>query len=235
MSLLTIVQHACRRANIPVPSSVYGTSDEQVAQILSILEEEGNDLSGRHTWQSMTFEATHTTVAAESQGAIATIASNGFRYILNNTIYDRTEKAQISIIDGPDWQATKAVTTAGTRYYARIRGGNLIATPTPTAGNTWAFEYASWNWITSSDGSTYRQYFADDADITLLPESILLSGLRWRWKKEKGLEYAEDFRSYETQLAQAAARDGMKHNLNLGATPGNRYPGVLVPDGSWMT
>ena len=81
MTLLSVVQRFCQRTNISVPATVYGSTDPQVLQIMALLEEEGADLSGRGDWQALTNEATHTTVATESQGDIATIASNGFRYI----------------------------------------------------------------------------------------------------------------------------------------------------------
>ena len=70
----------------------------------------------------------------------------------------------------------------------------------------------------------------------LLPETLLLMGLRWRWKKEKGVDYAEDFRTYESQVKDALGRDGGKPILNMGmdCNRGAR-PGIFVPQGSWLT
>lgn len=235
MTMLTTVQRFCGRTGLTVPSTVYGTTDPQIRQILAMLEEEGDDLSKRGAWQEITFEATHTTLAAEDQGAIATIASNGFNYIKNGTIWDRSLRLPVYVIDGQNWQAAKAMTLTGPRYQARIRGGKLISNPVPTAGNTWAFEYVSKNWILGVDGTTYKQYFTLDTDTILLPESIVLMGLRWRWKKEKGLEYAEDFRTYESQVKDALSRNGMKQTLNMGNSEPMVSPGVVVPLGSWIT
>lgn len=235
MTMLTAVQRFCGRTGLTVPSTVYGTTDPQIRQILAMLEEEGDDLSKRGAWQEITFEATHTTLAAEDQGAIATIASNGFNYIKNGTIWDRSLRLPVYVIDGQNWQAAKAMTLTGPRYQARIRGGKLISNPVPTAGNTWAFEYVSKNWILGVDGTTYKQYFTLDTDTILLPESIVLMGLRWRWKKEKGLEYAEDFRTYESQVKDSLSRNGMKQTLNMGNSEPMVSPGVVVPLGSWIT
>lgn len=233
MTLLSTVQRFCNRTGISSPTTVYGTTDPQITQILALLEEEGNDLSGRGDWEVLTNEATHTTVATESQGAISTIASNGFRYIKNNTIWDRSLKLPVYVISQSDWQAIKAFAVTGPRYHARIRGGNLIANPTPTAGNTWAFEYISWNWITDTNDANPAEYFTADTDKILLPEPIIMMGLRWRWKKEKGLDYEEDFNTYEGLVLDALGRDGMKGNLNMGQRMKEASPGIVTSQGNW--
>lgn len=229
MSLLTTVQRFCRRTNITVPTTVIGTTDAQVAQVYALLEEEGNDLSGRGSWEVLTVEALHTTVANESQGDITDVADDGFRYIKNDTIWDRTENLPVLVIDGPDWQAEKGFAETSPRYRARIRSGELIATPTPVAGNTWAFEYVTWNWINRNE----KQYFTNDSDIIDLPEPVIQMGLRWRWKKEKGFEYAEDFRTYENMVADALGREGMKKVLFQDRTERERRPRILVNQGNW--
>jgi len=233
MTMLATIQRFCRRTNLTVPSAVIGTTDPQVSQIYSILEEEGAELSGRGSWQYLTYETTHTTVATESQGSIDDIAPNNFRYIKNDTIWDRTENLPVIVIDGPDWQAEKGFSATSPRYRARIRTNELIVTPVPVAGNTWAFEYVTWNWILDNDGSTTKQYFTEDTDTFLLPDAIVQMGLRWRWKKEKGFEYAEDFRTYETMVADALGRQGMQGVLHQDRSERRTTPKIVVNQGNW--
>lgn len=235
MSLLTVIQYVARRTNISVPAAVLGTTDPQVAQLHALLEEEGNDLSQRGAWQALTLEASHTTIAAEDQGAIATIASNGFRYIRNETFWDRTNQLQVyGPISDQEWQARKAMVDESPRHQWRIRSGRLLVNPTPTAGYNWRFEYVSKNWILGADGVTYKQYFTLDTDTILLPEELVVMGLRWRWMREKGMDYAELFRTYEEQVKSMLGRDGGKPILRMdGEQP--RGPGVFVPAGSWIS
>lgn len=237
MSLLTAVQHFCRRTNLPVPSTVMGSTDVQVLQLRALFEEEGQDLAARGGWQGITFEATHTTTAAEDQGAITDIATNGFNYIKNDTIWDRSDTLPVwGPLSPSEWQLRKAISLTGPRYQFRIRGGRLLVNPTPAAGQSWAFEYVSKNWLTDSTGATYRQYFVADADLVLLPEELMLLGLRWRWKKEKGLEYAEDFRTYEMQVKDALSRDAGKRHLYMDEEHRRGpKPGIFVESYSWIT
>lgn len=234
MSMLTLIQRFCERVNLNSPSTVYGSTDPQITQIKALLEEEGNDLAKRGDWNELTREATHTTVATESQGAIATIASNGFRNIKNDTIWDRSLRLPLPVLYDTEWQTQKGFATTSPNYAVRIRGGLLLANPTPTAGNTWAFEYISKNWILGADGTTYKQYFTLDTDTLLLPEELLTLGLRWRWKKEKGFDYAEDFNTYEKQVSQALGSNGMKKRLNMSGGSTGVMPHIAIPQGDWV-
>jgi hypothetical protein len=229
MSLLTTIQRFCRRTNIPVPTTVIDSSDSQITQIYSLLEEEGNDLSGRGSWQELTLEALHTTIVGEDQGCIEEITDCGFRYIKNDTIWDRTENLPVQIIDGPDWQAEKGFSNTAPRYMARIRNGQLLVTPDLVAGNIWAVEYVTWNWINNNE----KQYFTSDSDAIDLPEPIVQMGLRWRWKKEKGFEYAEDFRTYEKLVADALSRQGLQKVLYQDKVERTRSPKIVINQGSW--
>lgn len=236
MALLQVIQYVCGRSNVPVPTSVLGTTDTQVLQMLRLLEEEGNDLAQRGPWQGLTIEASHTTVATESQGAIATIASNGFRSIVNQTIWDRDNRLPVcGPMDPVDWQAQKALVVNGPRYRFRIRQGNLLVNPVPVAGLAWYFEYLSYNWILGADAVTYKQYFTLDTDTIILPEQLVIKGLRWRWMKEKGLSYSQLFDEYEEDVKNALGRDGGKPTLFMDDTPWRGpTPGIFVPDGSWQ-
>lgn len=235
MSLLTMVKNFCQRQLLPEPATVMGTTDTQILQVKALIEEEGMDLAKRGSWQSMTYEAPVTTLAAENQGNIETIATNGFNYIKNQTIWDRSSRLPIvGPLDSQDWQMLKASVNTGPRYQYRIRGGTLLVNPVPTAGLNWFFEYVSKNWILGLDGTSYRQYFLLDTDTVLMPEELVLMGLRWRWKKEKGLEYAEDMRTYEMQVADALGRDGGKPILSMDLSAyAKSGPGIFIPQGNW--
>ena len=61
----------------------------------------------------------------------------------------------------------------------------------------------------------------------------MLVGLRWRWKKEKGLDYAEDFRTYEMQVEDAIGRDGGRKPVSMDLCTEKTGPAVFVPSGNW--
>jgi hypothetical protein len=199
---------------------------------MALANEEGQELSARYPWTALQNESTFTTVATESQGAITTLASAGFRYILNDIMWNRS---LLRPVFGPlvpqDWQALKARNVTGPYAQFRIRGTSVLFIPTPVVGNTIAFEWISKYWATGVGGDASA--WAADADTSYLDEEIMTQGVIWRWKAAKGLSYAEDFNKYEGLVVDQMARDGGKSRLNLGGGMNTFPAGILVPIGSW--
>lgn len=232
MSLLTICQTVADVVGIPRPSAIVSSTDTQVRRLFALANLEGKALAARYEWQELISEATFTTVATDSQGAISTLAP-GYLYVVNGTMWNRdTQEPIAGSMSAQRWQAEKATVSAGPFYDYRIRGGNLLFYPTPTAGDNVYFEYRSKNWCESS-GGTGQAAWAADNDVGVLDEDLMALGLRWRFLQSAGLDYGESFREYEQRVGNAMARDGSKRTLWANEGTGDYRPTVRAPDGSW--
>ncbi len=234
MSLLSVVQDACRRIGIVVPNAIVSSNDAQVMQLMTLLNQEGQNLSARFDWQVLRKEATFTGVAADDQGALSSIAGTDCKYIIPDTFWNRTLRRPVyGSITPQDWQMLKASPQTGPFQQFLLRGGHILMIPNPTALQTLAFEYKTANWCMASDGVTGKSAYSADDDSALLDEQIMTIGLIWRWRQVKGLEYAEDFRTYEGMVADAIARDKAPTTISMTGMPRLRVPGTVVPYGNW--
>lgn len=229
MTLLDLVRSVFRRVGMTEPANVIGNTDDNVIRILALANEEGEQLSARHDWQSLTREATHTTVAAESQGLITTICGSDFDHIKNDTFWNRTKNRPWHPVDDVQWQRMKAGGIIGPVEYFRIRGNYLLSLPVPTAGETLAFEWVTRDWCESSTG-TGQDEWQDDEDVCRLPNKLMKAGLLWRWKHAQGLEYAEDFNKYEALVADYSIKDGAARHISMN---GGQAAAQNVPEGNW--
>lgn len=234
MTLLAIVQDACDVVGVPRPVTATGSTDTKVRQLVTLASVEGRNLAMRHPWQTLTKEATWTSVAAEDQGEIATIAP-GYRRMISETAWDRDEQSRIAGPLTPQvWQRLKASVVSGPYYRFRVQQGRLYLNPAPSAGHTMAFEYITENWCESSAGAGQTR-FVNDEDTALVPEHLIMLGAVWRFKQGKGFPYAEDMANYEQEYALSVMHDAPPKALALEGGHDTVYPRpwIMAPEGSW--
>ena len=233
MSLLTLIQDAADRLGVVRPSSVVGSADQQVRQLLALAQQDGKELARRYPWQVIVKEKTFSATATETQSSV--IPSDFDRFV-PETFYNRTAKRYVEgPLNAQEWQNYKASTTNIISDAFRVRGDSLLMAPTPTADDSYAFEYISLWWCTTSGGTTPTlAAWAADSNVGILPEEIMTLGVIWRFLRAKGLDYAEAFRTYEIQVMQAMSRDGGKRVINMGRSRDYSAPFTpTFPDGSW--
>ena len=188
MTLLTIVQDAAVSLGLNKPSAVIGNTTDYIVELLEKCNNEGKEQARGGKWQELTKEASFNTVSSTESYALSTIASD-FLYLLNNTMYDRTNDWKITgVLTPQQWQSAKVDNVASPYSCFRIRGGNILLYPTPTDERTIYFEYVSKNWLTDSTGANYYDSWHADTDVSLIDEHIILLGVIWRWKQSKGLD-----------------------------------------------
>lgn len=205
MTLLRIIQKVAPRIGLRKPAAVVGSTDLTAQMLLELANEEGDELSRFHNWQALIVEQTFETLAqVEQTGALP---ADYDRLPHNVEIWNRTLNLRYT---GPTpqrtWLQLQQGVSAGVVGWWRLLGGHLHIYPAPVADHELAFEYISKSWCRSAAGAPQSEFLAD-GDICLLPEHLMVLGLRWRWKSARSLPYAEDMETYERAKEVAASRD----------------------------
>lgn len=236
MALLDIVTNTCLRLGISAPQSAVSTNiDPNVKQMVSLVNEDGQELAAKYGWQALTKECQFLTSASEFQGNITSLTGADFAWILNETIWDRTQRRPVFGPKSPaEWQQLKAQFVTGPWWQYRIRGNQLLFTPAPPAGDQIDFEWVSKYWVGALGNSNgTASSMINDTDVSIIDERLITLGVIWRFKQEKRLDYSEDYDKAMLAIADATSRDAAKPKLNLDGPQGNIQPGVFVPAGSW--
>lgn len=217
-TLLAIVQAACDELGIQRPTSVVSSNDEQVQQLLALANREGKELSARENWSGgwpqLRKLHTITTVADQANYAFP----DDLQYFINTTGWDRTQKWPLrGPVSPQEWQVLKSGTigSTGPRTRFRIMAGEIYFDPAPEdSGDTIVLEYYSDTWCESSSGEAQRVW-ASDTDVPLLPDDCFILGLIWRYRRAKGLDYQEEFNSYEALVSREIGRAAMAPVVDL--------------------
>jgi hypothetical protein len=238
MSLLTIIQDVCGRLSLDQPASVIGNSDKQVSQLLALSNQGGKDLASRAYWQALRTEFTFVTLAQIIQTGF--VPADWDRWC-TGTFWNRTTRRPVlGPITPAQWQTILAQPVFASVYLVWVeRQGQVLMQPTPVVGQTIAGEYISKDWVKSLGtagppiiaAGNYPRW-QTDADTAYLDEELLTLDLTWRFMKRKGLDYAEDFATFETNVEQVIGRDGGAATLSMvpQAADLNR---INLPDGNF--
>jgi hypothetical protein len=231
MTLLSIVQDACGEVGISQPASVISNTDTNTVQMLALANRGGKVLSRRGQWTVLNKEHTFNTAASTAAYALP----SDFDYVINETVWDRANYWKFrGAISAPVWQAIKSglVTTVGLRKGYRIKGATstqFYIDPTPTATEACVYEYQSVNWCADSSATGQSKWAADD-DVGVLSEDLLTEDLVWRWLRAKGLDYAEEMRTFELDIQAALGREAGAPILNMGESSRSFYANIQDSD-----
>jgi hypothetical protein len=135
--------------------------------------------------------------------------------------------------DLDEWYFNQKFVYAGTPGWWLINNGKLNIYPAPPSGSSVEFYYISNGVVTPSSGSAKAAFTADD-DTFVLDERLLTLDCIWRWKAQKGLEYAEHMQNAEIARSKAISDDKGPRILVQGrrrlSLPVS-YPGMISGSG----
>lgn len=210
MSLLTIIQDAMTLAGLNPPSSVVANSDPTVRQFLAVSQEEGDELARFHAWSSLKRLAV---MNGDGSATYFQLAPDFQRFMEGDQVFINTFRQPLRRVSDDDMARIKQslVTLAVPVWRLFMRAVEVY--PAPAAGAVLTTEYRSRYWVASSDLTTTRDRWANDDDVPLMPERLFTLGIRWRWRKTQGLDYAEDFRSYQIERGQEVAADSPRQTI----------------------
>lgn len=235
MTALTIVQSACSQIGITAPSVVFASTEQQVIQLRSLLNEEGRSSARAGQWPRLTKQHTFTTTATANQ-ADGFPDPNDLERFVNDSMWNRSTSRKVyGPLSEQEYQREQAFPVFNTVNPAFLtRGTTFIAQPAAQAGDTWAYSYVSKYWALASNGTTELEVMTADTDTAMLPEYLITLGIVWRFLKANKLPFAAEQQTYETQLQQEIARQGgaPKLNITYGLNRFSPYPFNIV-DGNW--
>ena len=178
---------------------LFSSENAIVKQLKQIMFAAGNDIAGRTEWQKLhrdwNINGQETSVDLpddfkefQEGGAIRVFPSG-----------DETRYQPVRLITDPmQWDMITARPSA--QNYARISGGQLhFSNGTGIAARA---RYISkfWNLNAGAAVTAANEMFA-------IPEDLLVRGMVWRWRRQKGLPFTDQQSEYEADLIEAISAD----------------------------
>lgn len=160
-------------------------------------------------------------------------------YFVDKTFWDGSFRWQLlGPLEAQEKNVIKyGISPVGPRRRFWMRNNRFYLNPVPTNTTDFiAFDYFSNAWCTSSLGVPQTKWL-DDSDIYLLDEDCFIQGLKFRYLRSKGLDYAQEYADYMDSSNRVMARDGAGRDLPMNAQAAGVYllSDANIPDTGFGT
>lgn len=217
-TLLEHIQIVCAELALPQPTTIIGSNDSLVMQLLSLANREGKSVSkmsfgNNMGWQQMV--KTWTVTLANNVSEYPVPAD--MHHAITATFWDVNYRWQLlGPLSPQEFDVlVYGISPAGPRRRFRITNGKMLINPVPGIGDvgaTLASEYYTTSWCQSAT-DTLQSSFQADTDTYLLDDDVMQLGIKWRYLRAKGLDYTEERSQWFSELLQAMAVDGFDRYL----------------------
>jgi hypothetical protein len=249
MTLLTIIQDVSLRLNLAVPATIIGNPDPGVRQLTAFSQDAGDEMAERWTWPNLRrpgalqYGTAPQIITGDGTTAIFPLPPAWSRFSPSDTftssLYptltltgpvneeDLLRFKQLPFTPLPSlWHLIgdpSSYGPGGQRY--------IEFYPAPASGEIISYVYGTDVWIASGTPPIYYTTWQTDADYAAFPERLVRLGTIWRWKRAKGLSYAEEFTMTERTFERVAGQQSQGRTIRTTVEPsrGDVYwPGTVT-------
>ena len=227
--VVEILARAARQCSVSPPSSWLTSNQPVVREVIDFLEETVDDILERVD-------------VTDPVGKMITITGTGdefyplpadYKRLMRGeyAVYERlrTRRACVPVSDDGQWEYIKELGTAGAYRFFRVRGFDRqfsIGFQRPLEpGITVVLHYVSTSWIAGD-----KALFTAEEDVATLPRRLLESGIVFRFRERKGLEFSDKQAEYEALLARMINDTRTRRVISFGTVPVRQPWDVPVPD-----
>jgi len=195
MSLLDIAKNIAVNVGIGVPSEVKSSGDPDALKILRFTEEAGEEVARRANWGAL---RKTTTITGNGDNELFNIAADFARVIPGTAIKSNGVTIRTGL-SADEWNSLPPA--VGTPRYARLEAATVAFWPYLPDGQSAEVTYQSLNWC---EGGTS---WLSDGDTPFVPQILVEKGALWRWRRQLGADYQDQFAEFETALTDLARSD----------------------------
>lgn len=206
-----------RKCSVKAPSSwLTATRDDHVSLRDDFMQETIADILDRVDLPSPIGK--QQVIAGD--GSTAYSLNSDFRRIQMDkmAVYDTAlDRPVIPVTTDGGWTVITDQGAAGSARFYKVTGyaGNHTITFYAGPTDNITVSYVSENWMANSSG-TVGTMFTDSDDVLLLPREVVEAGTIWRFRKDAGLPFQDDYSEYEAKIARLSNVKRQRKEISFG-------------------
>lgn len=201
MSLIEMCRRVLAETGWPVPSAITSNSDGTAQQIFAIANTELRVLSQKYDWPQLEVELSFDTVVDQEEYPWPA----DFRKLEFASVFDTEEYYRIrGSLNIQQWNRYKhglLGSVSHQRFRQKYVDGDptMELTPAPNDVRTYVALYYTNHYARDSDGVSIVEY-VNDSDVSKIPEDLVELGVKWRFRRAKGLDFSAELAEYNAEV-----------------------------------
>ncbi len=207
MKILEIVTKIAPLMGLAQPGSIFSSTDQEPLEWQAVVNDVVDDIRLAHDWSRLTEFGT---VTGNGVDEGFSLPANFDRFTKTGQLWRPSLNRPLQQVGSTDdWIQKTMLTFQNTAYGYWIMVGNQLRF-SPILGNaeTVRFAYQKKEGVLTDVTLAPKDYFTSDSDAAIWPDVVVRTGLRWRWKANKGVDYTEELADFNTALAKYVESDG---------------------------
>lgn len=234
MSLSEICKSVLQETGWPTYPSIASNSDGTAQQIFAIANTELKQLSQEKRWPHLEVEYEFLTVPGQAEYPWP----EDFDSVSFGGVFEASQYYQVrGGMNFEDWARLRygklsSISTMRFRQVYREGVPTMVLSPTPTSVQTLVALYFSKDFARDVDGVSKRK-FDQDSDTAKVPEDLVELGVKWRFRRAKGLDFSAELAEYSASINQRFVKYSAPADIIIGGNEGYDYMGITqgyVPD-----
>ena len=203
MTLTTLATALATNVGMSIPVGITGQTDRNALEIVQTTQEAADEITRRVDWRALQRQYG---INGEPAGLVeAPLPAYFQRVVPGSGVVEGASRASLRPMSAAEWQVITPAPGVP-RYYSLAVTTSLVSSirfhPYMVSGQTCLLHYYSSAWC--SNGT--NKWSADD-NTALISEDLILKGSIVRWRRRKGMDYADFEAEYEAAMSDAAAFD----------------------------
>lgn len=227
MSLLSICKSVLAETGWPVLSTIASNSDATAQQIFAIANTELEALSELFNWPHLEVEYAFNTIANQA----VYLWPSDFRVLAPQSVFNASEYYELKGSTGLQfWELLKygklgQLNRARYRAVFPLGAPGIEITPAPKGIAGLVAVYYSDEYARNATGVSVERY-STDSDVAKVPERYIKLGVKWRFRRAKGLDYSAELAEYNNTIQTQFAKYTGQGEIVVG---GKRLFDVYAP------
>jgi hypothetical protein len=234
---LSLIQQVAAELGLPTPTTLVGSSDVQLNQLVALSNAAGNELLTFYTWEQFIKEWNWPTVDAQP----AYDLPDDWLYFTDQTQWDRTNHWPLLGPKSPqEWAWLKGgLLAAAPKMRYRVYQDQFWLWPVPGSSSfDIAMEYVVKNWVLSPSPvpDTPKDMIATDGDVVMYHPWLFMKFLKLKFYELKGFDTTAPEKDFMRIFQSMTGKSKGAPKLSLAPLFPPLFIGPWsIPDGSWDT